>query len=120
MSDSYGTGERFEVILHGQDALFRLPCGEQVIATQDSLSKSKVLRHTLHTVQNDSTGFLILPRGYLVSWLHFAKVMSEGTFGEADFAELCQALPTSRIVEGLQVGFKMLYINLCFLDAYLC
>ena len=118
MTDLDGVGERVEVTVHGQDVVFRLPCGEDVIATRTKVSKSTVLRQTLHTAKNGGKAVVGLPKGCLLAWLQCAKAMEPATAEGSDVnvAELCQALPTPRLVECLQVVFRT---SSSFADTYI-
>ena len=115
MSELHGASDRVEVLVRDQDALFRLPCGEKVRASQDILSKSEVLRHTLHTAESDGKAFLALPKGCLLAWLECAQSLNAATFDLAGVAERCRAWPIPRIAGALQVGYmaSSLMVDAC-------
>ena len=114
MSELLGASDRVEVLVRGQDALFRLPCGEEVRATQDGLSKSKVLRQTLHTPESDGKAFLALPKGCLLAWLECVQRLTAATSDLTGAAERCRAWSIPRIVQALQVRYRA---SFCCVDA---
>ena len=107
MSDlSLCTMERVEVALRGEQATILTGCGKKVLATRQSLSKSKVLQQTIQTAEKDIEVSLALPKGYLLAWLQWQE-----TSQQEGGVERCIELPIPRIVTVLQVCF----IRVCFL-----
>ena len=103
-----GARERVEVILHGQDVVLRLPCGEEESATLATLSKSAVLRQSISWAENDEKPFLALPKGCLRAWLQCVRALQAATSEQPGVAEHCQAWAAPRVVKCLQVrGFRI-------------
>ena len=110
-----GACECVKVSLRGHEALFRMPGGEELSASQELLSRSKVLRLAIYMSEQEGETSLTLGKGFLGAWLQCVQALGSNScepsrlpaHAEVCSEHGCDELTASQIV----TCFKVRWMN---------